>query len=251
MALSANWKLIQSFFAEACASFIFGFAVYSAQISSTLTDQSAAPVIVGLAVALSAIAIIYTFSDVAPAHFNPAITAAAIVYRKLSIVKGLLFIVSQLLGFMVAAAVVLGCYPDGSGYKMNIIRPKKQAEGTTRGNIICTEAFLTGILVFVAFQVAINVYKKVKYTPSKEEKALPAAEDPDNQEGPDKTILAPLVIGLTLGFLAFLGFSSSGGVFNPGLVWAPVLFSGNWIDCWAYWIGEFLGALVGGGIQYF
>lgn len=245
MTLTFNWKTIQSFCGEIAASFVFGFAVYSAIISSTITDQSAGPVIVALAVGFSGIAIIYAFCDITIAHFNPAITLAAIVYCKMSIIKGIVYILCQLLGFMIAAGVVLGCFPGKNSELLDIIRPKK-VEDTSKGELIFTELVLTGILTFVAFSVAINAFKKVKYVPSKEEKNLPELE-----EEPDKTILAPLTIGLTLGFLALLGFGSSGGVFNPGLVWAPVLFSGKWYNSWCYWVGEFVGALVGAGIQVF
>ncbi|EJW02813.1 hypothetical protein EDEG_02798 [Edhazardia aedis USNM 41457] len=254
MGLTFNWKQVQSYIGEMAASFVFGFSVYSAAISSSLTDSMCGPVIVGLAVCFSSIAIIYTFADITLAHFNPAITFSAIIFGKLIWYKGAIYIISQCLGFMIAAAVVLGCYPSTVRNKLEIIRPKKVDDDVTKGNLICTEMFLTGILTFVAFQVAINVYKKPKYIKSEEEKLLPeGAEDHIDIEDskPDTTILAPLVIGLTLGFLAFLGFSSSGGVFNPGLVWAPVLFSGDWYDSWAYWVGEFTGSLVGAAIQVF
>ncbi|KAM0677387.1 hypothetical protein BDAP_002070 [Binucleata daphniae] len=244
MSLSANWKRIKSYIAEGCASFLFGFVVYSAILSSNITDQVSTPVIVGLAIAFASIAIIYTFVDVTVAHFNPAITFAAIFFGKLPIIRGFIYIIFQFLGFMVAAAVILGCFPQGASDKLNIIRAKKQADAST-GNLICTELFLTGILVFVAFQVAINVYKKPKIT--KDEGSLPNPGEVD--ESPDKTILAPLVIGLTLGFLAFLGFGSSGGVYNPGLVFPPVLYTGDWYDSWAYWVAQFVGGLVGAAIQ--
>lgn len=246
MSLSEFWRLLKSFIAEGCASFIFGFVVYSSIISSALTEQYATPVIVGVAIGFASIVIIYTFVDVTIAHFNPAITLAAMVFGKLNIIKGFFYIIFQLLGFMVAAAVILGCFPAGSKEKLQIIRPKKQGDAST-GNLICTELFLTGILVFVAFQVAINAYERKPRTQKGEEEALSSPSTDDRP--PDRSILAPLVIGLTLGFLAFLGFSSSGGIYNPGLVFAPVLFTGTWYDSWAYWVAEFVGGLVGAAIQ--
>lgn len=247
MGLTLNWKLLQSFLGEYAVSFLFGFIVYSASVSATLTNQVAGPIAVGLAVALGSIAIIYAFCEITIAHFNPAITFAAMFYFKLPIISGIVYIIAQGLGFMTAAAVILGCYPTSSNNKLQIIRPKKVSDDVTRGNIIATEMFLTGILVFVAFSVAINVFKKAKFQESKDNPAGQESEDTT----PDHTILAPLVIGLTLGFLAFLGYSSSGGVFNPGLVWAPVLFTGDWYNSWCYWVGQFGGAIVGGGIQVF
>jgi aquaporin related protein len=249
MGLTLNWKILQSYLGEFAASFGFGFAVYGAIIGATLTESLAGPLIVGLTVALSSTAIIYAFADITIAHFNPAITFAAIITSKIGLVNGIMYMIAQFLGFMVAAAVVLGCYPGDSGLLIEIIRPKKVSDDVTRGELICTEMFLTGILVYIAFAVAINSYRKPKYVPSGEERLLPG-EDPVPSP-PDRAAFAPLAIGLTLGFLAFLGLSSSGGAFNPGIVWAPVLYSGRWIDSWAYWLGEFAGGAAGALIQVY
>lgn len=249
MGFTFNWKYIQSLLGEYAASFLFGFIVYSAIICATLTAIAGGPIAIGLAITFGSIAIIYAFCDITIAHFNPALTFAAIFYRKLPIIKGFLFIIAQGLGFMTAAAVTCACFPTGSYNKMRIIRPGKTFDNVTRGNIIATEMFLTGILTFVAFSVAINVFKKMK-APSGDEDMMPGSSTSASGE-PDRTLLAPLVIGLTLGFLAFLGYCSSGGIYNPGLVWAPVLFTGYWYNSWCYWVGQFAGALVGGGIQVF
>ncbi|KAM0673019.1 hypothetical protein GVAV_003510 [Gurleya vavrai] len=242
------WKTIQSLLAETAASFIFGFAVYSSTISSAVTEQTATPIIVGLAIALSAVAIIYAFCDIAPAHFNPAITLAAMFFGKINFLKGIFFIICQFVGFMIASLVTMLCYPGTYNYKINTIRPKKANDLTTTGNLICTEAFLTGILVFIAFMAAINPTKIKKEDEKKEDQNLPQPNEEESDK-PDKKNFAPLTIGFTLGFLAFLGFSSSGGVYNPGLVLAPVLFSGKWVNSWAYWIAQFGGGIIGGLIQ--
>lgn len=243
MTLTLNWKLAQTFIGEFVASFIFGFVVYSAIISSTLAEAQASQVIVGLAVGLSGVVIIYALSDITIAHFNPAITLASIIFNKLPIIKGFLYIISQLLGFTFAAGMVLACFTGKDSEIISFINPKPF--GTTKkGNALIMELILTGILTFVAFSVAINVYIKPKYVANKG--SLPVDDVPERS---DKTILAPLTIGLTLGFLALIGFGSSGGVFNPGLVWGGVIFSGSWRYTWVYWVGEFVGAFLGAALQ--
>ncbi|KAF7683758.1 Aquaporin [Astathelohania contejeani] len=248
MALSFNWRLIQSYLGEMACSFVFGFVVYSANIASTLTKQAASPVISGLAICFSSIALIYTFVDISLAHFNPAITFAAIVFGKISIIQGLFYMIFQFLGFMIAAAVILGCFPGKSSDLLEIIRAKKIDDKVTIGEIICSEIFLTGILVYVAFAVAINAHKKKANIPTTNSEANNAIAE---EEKPDYTPFAPLTIGVTIGFLAFLGISTSGGAFNPAVVFAPVLFSGKWKDSWAYWVAEFAGGVGGAAIQYF
>lgn len=230
--------------AEMACSFAFGFIVYAATISQAQTLSAAGPVIVGIAIGFGSIALIYMFCDMTLAHFNLAITFSAIVFGHVSIIRGLFFIVAQLCGFMIASAAALGCFSGSSYTLLNIMRPKRAFDEVNAGNIICMEAILTGILVFVAFSVAINTF----HEPDLDEETLRMK---GRERRPDRRITQPLVIGLTLGFLAFLGAASSGGAFNPGLVFAPVIFAWEWINSWAYWVGQFGGGLIGAGIQSF
>ncbi|ELQ76742.1 Major Intrinsic Protein (MIP) Family [Trachipleistophora hominis] len=244
MPLSIQYSKIQSYVAECACSFIFGFTVYSAILTTTLKNMVAGPILVGLSIGFVSIVIIFLFVDVTLAHFNPAITFAAIVFRRIPIISGFFYIIAQGIGFMIASLVVQGCFPGKFEPLMNIIRPKRVNDSTT-GEMICIEMFLTGILVFSVFVMAINPYKKQKDERDQRELHI----DPSESKIPDRSRFAPIVIGLTLGFLGYLGGSTSGGAFNPGIVWAPVLFSGHWGDSWKYWVGEFVGGCVGAFIQ--
>lgn len=238
---------IRSYLGELTASFIFGFTVYSAIVSSTLTEQTSAPLIVATAVGFSGIAIIFSFGDIAAAHFNPAITLAAILFGQINLIMGLMYILFQVLGFILACFILPMCFPEESTVIFDMIRPSPVGDTSTI-NLIVTEMMLTGILTFVAFAVAIHVFKKKKEA-TEDEKNLP--ENEYDKGVPDKTRGAPVVIGLTLGFLALLGGASSGGAFNPGIVCAPVILSGNFESCVYYWFGEFLGAIIGAALQFF
>lgn len=236
--------IVMPFLAEMVCTAIFGFIVYASITGAFLAGTIVAPVTVGLAICFGSIALIYTFCDMTIAHFNPAITFAAIVFCRISFFRGLVFIVAQLCGFLIAAGIVQGCFPGRAFKLLNAVRPKRANIAVNAGYIICIEAILTGILTFVAFSVAINAF----YEPELSDEELV-------QKGrvhiPDRKPTQPLVIGLTLGFLSFLAMSSSGGAFNPGIVFAPVVLTWEWINSWAYWIGEFGGALIGAGLQHF
>lgn len=211
---------------------------------TSLKEMAAGQILIGVAIGFVSVAIIWAFMDVTVAHFNPAITFAAVVFCKLPVIKGFFYIIAQGLGFMLAAVVTLGSFPGGWKFTMNTIRPKPAPEAVT-GEVICIEIFLTGILVFNVFCMAANTYKS-----QKDEKAFrELRQDPSDSKIPDRTPYIPLAIGLTLGFLGLLGGSTSGGAFNPGIVWAPVLFSGVWRDSWKYWVGQFVGAFGAGLIQ--
>ncbi|KAG0438338.1 Aquaporin [Dictyocoela muelleri] len=227
-----NRKRMQSLFAEMMASFLFGFVVYSAIISKTLQDINAGSLMIGMVLALSATAIIYTFCDVSPAHFNPAITFAAILLKKMPPLIGIFYIIFQLIGFLIAAAVVLFCFPGDTEKLLNMILAGPVSNDVTDSELIAIEMILTGILVYIAFAVAID-----KYKPG------------ENEEFVDRTMMEPLVIGFTIGFLGFLGGSTSGGFFNPGLVFGAAFFNWDWSDSWKYFLAEISGGFVGGAIH--
>eukprot|EP00866_Antonospora_locustae_P001554 jgi/Antlo1/1554/1310 len=151
-------KYLLPYLAEMACSFVFGFIVYAATISQAQTLSAAGQVIIGTAIGFSSVALIYTFCDMTLAHFNPAITFSAMVFGHIPVIRGLTFICAQLCGFMIASVVVLGCFSGSSYTLLNIIRPKRAFDEVNAGNIICNEAVLTGILVFVVFSVAINTF---------------------------------------------------------------------------------------------
>lgn len=244
MARSIRLSYIQPYFAEFVCTFIFGFTVYSAIMLTTLQEIEAGQILIGLAIGFVSVSLIWSFMDITLAHFNPAITFAAIVFCKIPILRGIFFIIAQCLGFMLAAVVTLGSFPGDWTFVMDTIRPTPAPDVAT-GKVICIEIFLTGILVFTVFAVATNTYKKQKDKTDEEELGLPR----EQSKIPDRSMFNPITIGLTLGFLGFLGGSTSGGAFNPGIVWAPVLFSGEWGDSWKYWVGQFTGAFGAGLIQ--
>ncbi|EPR79865.1 Aquaporin-like protein [Spraguea lophii 42_110] len=245
MVLTFPWRKLQSYLAEMAATFIFIFVVYSAVLTASMDELNGGPILEGLSVGFVTAAIIYSFVDITIAHFNPAITFAAICLGKLPIVTGITYIIFQLLGSMIACAVVLGCFPQPVSDILDIIRPSGVDSEVTTGEIMCTELFLSAILTFVAFAVAVNPYKSPKYEDPEAEQLLSRPEDIK----PDRSPFAPLVIGLIILVLALVGASTSGGAFNPAIVWSPVLFSGVWNDSWKYWIAEFVGGVAGGAVQ--
>ncbi|EEQ81370.1 hypothetical protein NCER_102220 [Vairimorpha ceranae BRL01] len=243
--MTRKWiKKLQSYIGEFFASFIFGFAVYTSIIGSAQTGQSAGPIIVALTIALSGVAIIYSFCDITVAHFNPAITFSAMCFRRLPFFGGIFIIIFQVAGFIIAGLASVAVLPGKYKNKLEIARPKRVADNVSRGRIFGTEFFLTAILVYVAFAVGVN-----PYTPPKDEHGDQL--DPDEGLTEGRKITAPLAIGFTLGFCALLGIASSGGAFNPGIVLSPMILTGTWDFWWVYLLGQFSGGLLGGGLQRF
>lgn len=164
----------------------------------------------------------------------------------------------------------------------------KKYQDTNYVNALATEFILTFILVYVIFAVAFDTVENSASSTAHQQKiALPFDEDyeggpedvvelqqtqprqltppivrPEKKKpvknltiytttGNSKAGFAPIAIGFTLGFLCFVGGSTSGGAFNPARAFAPALLSWNWGEHWVYWLGDFSGAAAAGLIQGF
>lgn len=235
--LRRNRRLIQSFFAEFLCSFIFGFSVYSAVLNTKYEAGPTELISIGIAICFSAIALIYTFMDHTIAHFNPAITLAAMLTRKLDPIEGIGFILCQAAGFIVAALLTVACFPGGYSNIMDNIRVGDIAEEVSNVNLFFSEFSLTAILSFVCFENGINSKRDPEVSFYGDEPLM------------DKTIVVPLIVGLTLGFLSLLAVTTSGSTFNPGFVFAPMILSNTWTYSWQYYVAQFTGGLFGALIQ--
>lgn len=182
--------------------------------------------------AFVAIAIIYAFGNWSGAHFNPAVTVAAMIGRKIDPIRGCFYIPLQILASILAVGLIYAFYPSGT-IELLVLKPQAHLFAA-----VAMEAFLTFILVFVIYAVAWG--PKVIASPTD----IEAPED-DEVVAANKARMnfAPLAIGLTLGFLCFLGGSVSGGAFNPARATGPALLTLKLKYLWVYWVGDLTGAI--------
>lgn len=164
-----------------------------------------------------------------------------IIFQKMPVLKGFIMIFVQFVAIILSALTATGCYMGSLQENVSIFRPKRVFPEVSILNVILTEMVLTAILVFVVFGLVVNPPK----VDVKEEDQIIAKYTNELYS----KVTNVLAIGFTLGFLAFLGISSSSGVFNPAIIIAPVLLSWTWVDSWAYLEGQFIGSIIGGGLQ--
>jgi glycerol uptake facilitator-like aquaporin len=112
------------------------------------------------------------FASISGAMFNPAITLGLLVVRQIDFVRAVLVVPAQLLGGIVAAALVKALTPAPLTVGTELSTETKVVQG------LFIEMFLTAMLVFVIFMVTVE---------------QPGAAN------------APIVIGLAL-FMAELGY---------------------------------------------
>lgn len=167
---------------------------------------------------------VYTFGHVSGCHINPAVTISMLVTRRINIKDGIGYIISQLIGAVVAAATLKVILPDlgekvhfGTQGGPSAILHNSVASG------FAIEAILTFFLVTVIFMTAVH-------------KKAPAG-----------------MYGLAIGGMIFLihlvGVPLTGASVNPARTFGPALISGYWDYHWMYWAAPITGAIIAGLIM--
>ena len=168
---------------------------------------------IALAHGLGIAVLVAATARVSGGHINPAVTIAAVVTRKMGLVKGAVYVVAQLLGaavgaFLLAAVIPLESQGGLGGHALNV----------ALGPGLVIEMVLTFALVFVIFATAV---------------------DP---KGPAH--LAPFAIGIMVMVDHFIGVPLTGASMNPARSFGPALITAEWADHWVYWVGPIVGAVV-------
>lgn len=162
-------------------------------------------------------AIVYAIGYRSGAQVNPAVTIVLLVAKKISIIEATVYIIAQLIGAVIAAAVVYCIF--GSAMSASVTLPDD-------GNIIraiILETVMTFTLVYVV--LATTTTRNFKIIP-----------------------LAGLAIGFTLGLNVMFGGAITGGSLNPAPSFGPALVMFNFDYHWIYWIAPVLGGLIAAGV---
>jgi glycerol uptake facilitator protein len=180
--------------------------------------------VVGLTHFLVLFALIVSIGVASGGHFNPAVTAAFMVLRRIDPIDGLVYILAQLSGGVLGALLTKAFLLD-EGRASDYGTPKVSAllGGGFQGFLV--EGIGTFVLVMTVLAVALN---------------------------PEIRRWAALSVGGALGFLVMVLGPLSGGSFNPSRWFGPALVSNDLgSDPLAYVLGPIAGALVAAGLYKF
>jgi aquaporin Z len=172
-----------------------------------------------LAIGASLMIMVFMGGHVSGAHYNPAVSIACAMRRKLPWSDVLPYIAAQLVGAVAAAFTVYGIL--GQTFTL------APAEGISATKAVVIEALYTFALCLVVLNVA--TIQKTK-----------------------GNSFYGLAIGFTIVVAAFAGGPLSGGAFNPAVGFGPILVhsicgDGTLGDLWIYIVGPLLGAVAGAG----
>jgi MIP family channel proteins len=149
-------------------------------------------------------------------HFNPAITFAFFITRRIAPVLAVAYWVSQFVGATIAALLLKLIYPDRVADGAKLGAPALNAQISV-GSGLLVEAVLTFFLVWVVFASAAD------------------------SRGTFKSI-AGLAIGFTITLDVLMGGPLTGAAMNPSRAFGPQLVGNFWADGWIWYIGPLIGA---------
>lgn len=166
----------------------------------------------GLTIAIMASAV----GHISGGHFNPAVTLAFVVTRRIAPLLAVVYWLAQLAGGVLGALALRGLFPSEANLDQGV---PVVNETISVGAGLGLEALLTFFLVWVIFATAV---------------------DPG---GAFKSI-AGLAIGLTITIDILAAGPLTGAAMNPARALGPELVQNIWDDFWIYLVGPAVGAAV-------
>jgi aquaporin Z len=170
-------------------------------------------VVIAFAFGLALLAGIWVVGHVSGAHFNPAVTLAMLLDRRISFGDAIGYWIAQFAGATVGSLIVLGA----SGSRSDVA-----ATATTYSDLttaIVAEVTLTAVFVWV-------ILTTTRFTRARGHHA-------------------PLAIALTLAGVHLAGIPFSGASVNPARSFAPAAVGGEFgSDLWLYIWAPLVGAIV-------
>lgn len=158
------------------------------------------------------------FGHVSGGHFNPAVTIGFLVTRRIEPVMGMVYIISQFVGAVIAAALLRAVFDDSQADAVHLGAPAL-GSGVSIGEAFTAEIVMTFLLVIVVFATAVD------------------------ERGAFR-LIAGFAIGLTIFADILVGGPLTGAAMNPSRAFGPQLVGNFWADAWLYYIACPIGAVL-------
>lgn len=205
--------------AEFISTLIFVFAGEGSGMAFNMltSDSSATPsglVAAAVAHAFALFVAVSVGANISGGHVNPAVTFGAFIGGHITLLRGILYWIAQLLGSTVACLLL---------------------KFVTNGMTTSAFSLSSGVGVWNAFVLEIVMTFGLVYT------VYATAIDP--KKG-NLGIIAPIAIGFIVGANILAGGAFDGASMNPAVSFGPALVSWSWDNHWVYWAGP----LIGGGV---
>lgn len=217
------YSTAQKALAEFVGTFALIFVGAGAIVSANLAGPDSGAGLVSIAVAhgLVIAVMVSALGHVSGAHFNPAVTVAALATRKIDVAEAARYLLSQLAGATAGAATLVAAVPADLRDPVRLGTPMLNLDAISVGQGVLIEIVLTFFLVWVIFGTAMDPRGAFRQ-------------------------IAGLAIGFTVLLDIMVGGPLTGAAMNPARVFGPALLSGTWDTHWVFWVGPLLGGLLAG-----
>ncbi|KAL6980478.1 Aquaporin TIP1-2 [Sarracenia purpurea var. burkii] len=205
--------------AEFFSTLIFVFAGEGSGMAfNKLTDNgSTTPsglVAASLAHAFGLFVAVSVGANISGGHVNPAVTFGAFVGGNITLLRGILYWIAQLLGSVVACLLLK--FATGG----LVTSAFSLSSGVSAWNALVFEIVMTFGLVYTVYATAV-----------------------DPKKG-NIGVVAPIAIGFIVGANILAGGAFDGASMNPAVSFGPAVVSWTWTNHWVYWVGPLVGAAV-------
>ena len=208
------------------AEFIGTFMLVTSVCGAALFSvPSAGLMTVAFAIGTAVLAMAYAVGSISGAHFNPAVTCGLAAAGRFSAAEVIPYIVAQVIGGIVAAAIfyfILSGAPTGKWNDFIAISNIYGGEGHfPLAQVALIEIVLTALFLIVIVSVT-----------------LPKAP----------VGFAPIAIGLTLTFIHLVAIPVDNASVNPARSTATAIFGGGVAlgSLWLFWVAPIGGGVIGG-----
>lgn len=203
--------------AEMIGAFIITFTAAGAICLDARTNGELGLVGIALAYGLSIFIAMTAFARVSGGHFNPAITVALLLAKRIALRDAIAWIAAQLVGATLAAFTLATIVPAASTSLVHLGTPQL-SDGISRLAAIRVEGIFSFMMATVFLMAA------------RDGRAANAAS------------------ALAVSFTAIVGVITagplSGAALNPARAFGPAFVGGYWSSHVVYWVGPMLGALL-------
>lgn len=206
---------LQKYFAEFVGTFFLLFVGVMASMSSARFGSEIGLLGESLAWGLAIVGAISAVGAISGAHINPAVSIALAATGKMSWTDIPGYIVSQLVGALLAVVIAKGLVGDFAGLGISAV-----GEGVSDSTAVIAEIVLTFLLVFVICSVGTD-------------------------SGSAGRAIFPLAVGLVVTCNILAGGQLSGAAMNPARWFGPAVVGSNYGSAWVFLLGPFIGGTLG------
>src|SRR5947208_12684449 len=212
---------LRSLTAEFVGTLVFVFLGAGSVVTTALAGPNAGAVsslTVALAHGVGMAVIVSATMNISGGHINPAVTTGLWIANKIDGRQASQYILAQLLGALVGAALVKGVLPRAA-VSLALGGAPRLAGDVTFLQGVWIEAFLTFFLVSAVFGTAVS------------------------SEAPK---IGGFGIGLAIFVCALVGGPFTGAIMNPARAFGPAIIAWQLTAQYVYWVGPLIGATLAG-----